>query len=350
MTTSTHSISTQRAPIYKDRKKYISSVKTTQNSGFRNLSKILTWVLPFSIPTIRAFVPKLTLSIHKNHRRSSYTVHQYPYTAHQRPRMSTHDASEYQLGSIEEVLGKDRFDSDSFRKVAEDVYSEQKAFFENNFEQTKFLVSLLLDNEYFIDLKIFYDAVRHGDRFLLRHFFSKVHNQILDKDSTLQDKQILSEDHQSFLYFILKDNKLPVDNHVSYKDLVLAILNDSLYEYERNKYKNTLADALFKFEKSHKIKLQPFIKTLITESELYNYSTRNNHPVIPDDYLKSGIIEVLLNQSRDIPPKLTKDLNFIDELKNLLLQFYALYRTNPDNDTAINFLLKVYNSNSTSLN
>ena len=350
MTASIHQISTQSKSMHAARKKHISSVITKQNSSFRNLSKPLTRLLSLSIPAIRAFVPKLTLSIHKNHRRSSYTVHQHPYKAHQRPRMSTHDASDYQLGSIEEVLGKDRFDSDSFRKVAEDVYSEQKAFFENNFEQTKFLVSLLLDNEYFIDLKIFYDAVRNGDRFLLRHFFSKVHNQILDKDSTLQDKHILSEDHQSFLYFILKDNKLPVDNHVSYKDLVLAILNDSLYEYERNKYKNTLADALFKFEKSHKIKLQPFIKTLITESELYNYSTRNNHPVIPDDYLKSGIIEVLLNQSRDIPPKLTKDLNFIDELKNLLLQFYSFYRTNPDNDTAIQVLLKVYNSNSTSLN
>jgi len=349
MTASIHPISTQSKSMHAARKKHISIVTTKQNSSFRNLSKPLTRLLSFSIPAIRAFVPKPTLSIHKNHRRSSYTVHQHPHTAHQYLRMSAHDASEYQLGSIEEVLGKDRFDSDSFRKVAEDVYSAQKAFFENNFEQTKCLVSLLLDNEYFIDLKIFYDAVRNGDRFLLRHFFSKVHNQILDKDSTLQDKQILSEDHQSFLYFILKDNKLPVDNYISYKDLVLAILNDSLYEYERNN-KITLADALFKFEKLHKIKLQPFIKTLITESELYNYSTRNNHPVIPDDYLKSGIIEALLNQSRDIPPKLTKDLNFIDELKSLLLQFYALYRTNPDKDTAINFLLKVYNSNSTSLN
>ena len=350
MTASTHPISTQRAPIYKDRKKHISSVKTKRNSGVRNLSKILTWVLSFSTPTIRAFVPKLTLSIHKNHRRSSYTVHQHPYTAHQRPRMSTHDASEYQLGSIKEVLGKDRFDSDSFRKVAEDVYSAQKVFFENNFEQTKFLIGLLLDNEYFIDLTNFHDSIRHGDPFLLRHFFSKVHNQILDRDSTLQDKQILSEDHQSFLYFILKDNKLPVDNHVSYKDLVLAILNDSLYEYERNKHKNTLADALFKFEKSHKIKLQPFIKTLITETELYNYNSLYNATAIPDDYLKPGIIEDFLNKSRDIPPKLTKDLNFIDELKNLLLQFYSFYITNPDNDTAIQVLLKVYNSNSTSLN
>ena len=263
--------------------------------------------------------------------------------------MSAYDDSDYQLGSVEGVL-LTRFDRDSFRKVAEDVYSAQLTSFNNHFQHTECLVSLFLDNRSFLRLQNLRDAIKNGDRLLLQRFFSKVPSQILDKNLTLRDTQIHSEAYQSFLYFTLMDHELPVHDHPPYKDNMLKLLNDSLCDYEWNQYKNTFTDDIVKFEKSHKINLQPFIKTVITESELYNYNDRYNAPVIPDDYFKPGIIEDLLNQSPDITAELVKDLNFIDELKSLLIRFHYLYRTNPDSDTAINVLFNLYENNIISLN